>query len=181
MRFTETALAGAFVIDLEPFNDERGFFSRAFCREEFLKHGLNPNVAQCNLSYNHQAATLRGMHFQRPPHAEAKLIRCIAGVIYDVFIDLRPSSRTYCQWAGVELSAKNRRMVYVPEQFAHGYLTLEAGSEVLYQVSTSYHRESEGGVRWDDPTFQIRWPLAPRLLSVKDQAYPDFEKVGAPL
>jgi dTDP-4-dehydrorhamnose 3,5-epimerase len=175
MTFTETSLAGAYLIELEPRTDERGFFARAWCRREFDEHGLSPEMVQCNVSYNTQSGTLRGMHYQRHPHAETKLIRCTSGAIYDVIIDLRPSSPTYTRWIGVELNDANRRMLYVPEGFAHGYQTLVAETEVVYQVSAYYTPEAEGGVRWDDPAFGIVWPGAEqRIISPKDQAWPDF-------
>src|SRR5688572_1245749 len=145
MRFTETKLAGAFLLDIEPREDERGFFARTFCRREFTAHGLSPAVVQCNSSYNHARGTLRGMHYQLPPAAEAKLVRCIRGAIYDVIVDLRPGSATYLEHVGVELTADNRRQLYVPELFAHGYLTLTDGAEVAYQVSEFYAPGAERG------------------------------------
>ncbi len=175
MEFVELPLAGAYLLKLEPRVDERGFFSRAFCVREFEQHGLNPRVTQCNLSYNHKRATLRGMHYQLAPHAEVKLVRCTAGVIYDVIIDLRCNSPTYLKWYGVELSAENRLQLYVPEGFAHGYITLTDNAEVFYQVSEFYHPESERGVRWNDPLFKIDWPLKPEVISAKDANYPDFQ------
>ncbi len=175
MRFVATRLKGAYLIEPEIRADERGFFARAFCRREFLAHGLNPDLVQCNLSYNHTVGTVRGMHYQRAPHAEAKLVRCTAGAICDVILDLRPDSPTFSQWAAVELSAGNRRLLYVPEGFAHGYQTLTEGAEVFYQVSAFYHPGSEGGVRWDDPAFKIEWPLPVGSISAKDMSYRDWE------
>jgi len=174
MIFRACELDGAYVIEHDPKIDERGFFARAFCVDEFNAHGLNPKVAQCNLSFNRERATLRGMHYQASPHQEAKLVRCIAGQIYDVIVDLRPRSSTFRKWFGAELSAENRWMLYVPEGFAHGYLTLTDNAEIFYQVSEFYAPRSERGVRWNDPAFGIRWPLEPRVLSAKDAALPDF-------
>jgi dTDP-4-dehydrorhamnose 3,5-epimerase len=174
MIFTETPLAGAFLVDLEPRRDERGFFARAFCAREFAAHGLKAEVAQLNLSQNLRRGTLRGMHYQRPPYAEAKTVRCVAGAVYDAIIDLRPGSPTYLEWFGVELSHANGRMLYVPEDFAHGYQALEDGSEVLYVVSQFYAPDHEAAIRWNDPRFGIRWPLPNPLLSPKDAAHPDY-------
>ena len=174
MIFTETRLSGAFILDLEPREDSRGFFARTFCRNEFEAHGLKADVAQCNVSYNHHARTLRGMHYQLPPVAETKLVRCTRGAIYDVIVDLRPESRTYLQHLGVELSAENRRQLYVPEMFAHGYLTLEPGSEVSYQVGEFYTPGAERGIRWDDPALGISWPQPVEVISEKDASWPAF-------
>lgn len=175
MIFTELAVAGAFVIDLEKREDARGYFARAWCAREFEEHGLNPNLVQVNLSFNDEAGTLRGMHFQRAPHEEAKSVRCTRGAIYDVVLDLRPDSPTYKDWAALELSADNRRMLYVPEGCGHGYQTLTPETETLYQVSAFYAPDSEGGVRWNDPAFGIDWPDAPRrILSEKDASWPDY-------
>lgn len=175
MLFAETELPGAYFIDVEPREDERGFFARAWCREEFAKNGLEIEIAQCNLAYNHRAGTLRGMHFQSHPHAEVKLVRCTRGAVYDVVIDLRRESSTFMHWIGVELTEENRRMVYVPEGFAHGYQTLVDGTETFYQVSQPYVPEAGMGVRWDDPAFNIEWPpVDQRIISSKDQAWPDF-------
>jgi dTDP-4-dehydrorhamnose 3,5-epimerase len=175
MIFSPTRLEGAYVIDLEPREDERGFFARAWCEREFGEHGLNPRLVQCNLSFNFRKGTLRGMHFQRPPHAEAKLVRCTRGAIYDVVIDLRPNSPTFKEWVGVDLTADNRRMLYVPEGLAHGYQTLVDDTETFYQVSEFYTPDAEAGVRWDDPAFGIEWP-DPRgaFLSEKDRSWPDY-------
>ncbi|MGA2411731.1 MAG: dTDP-4-dehydrorhamnose 3,5-epimerase [Candidatus Binataceae bacterium] len=174
MKFTETELSGAYIINPELRSDERGFFARAFCEHEFRAHGINPAVAQCNLSFNRQWGTLRGMHNQREPHREAKLVRCTAGAIYDVIIDLRCSSPTFRRWISVELSSANHQMIYVPEGFAHGYLTLTDNAEIFYQVSEFYAPGSERGIRWDDPAFGIRWPIQPRVISEKDRSHPDF-------
>ncbi|RMH46912.1 MAG: dTDP-4-dehydrorhamnose 3,5-epimerase [Alphaproteobacteria bacterium] len=172
MIFTETHLKGAFIIDLEERRDHRGFFARTFCAREFEAHGLKPMVAQTNLSFNHRRGTLRGLHFQRPPAAETKLVRCTAGAIHDVIVDLRPESPTYLQHVGVELSAANRRALYVPEMFAHGYITLTDGAEVIYQVGEFYTPGAEGGLRWDDPALGIDWPVAVEVISEKDAAWP---------
>jgi dTDP-4-dehydrorhamnose 3,5-epimerase len=175
MIFTETRLKGAFIIQLETREDERGFFSRTFCRKEFTEHGLNANVVQCNLSYNRKKGTLRGMHYQLAPHAEAKLVTCISGAIYDVIIDLRSDSSTYCEWFATELSGHgSRSMLYVPERFAHGFQTLEDDTEIFYQISEFYHSDSARGVRWNDPAFSIVWPEDQRIISEKDRSFPDF-------
>lgn len=181
MIFEETPVAGAFLIDLERREDDRGFFARAFCRREFEEHGLNPDVVQCNLSLSANAGTLRGMHFQRPPHEEAKLVRCTRGALWDVVLDLRPGSPTYLASYGAELSADNRRMLYIPEGCAHGFQTLVPETEAFYQVSAAYAPDHEGGVRWDDPAFGLEWPeAAERTISAKDLAWPDYEPVGLP-
>ena len=181
MIFTPLELEGAFLVDLEPRADERGFFARAWCRDEFEAQGLDPALVQCNLSFNHLSGTLRGMHFQRAPHAEAKLIRCTRGAILDVIVDLRPDSTTHAQWLGVKLTDENRTALYVPEGFAHGYQTLVDSTETLYQVSAAYAPDAEGGVRWDDPAFAIEWPDAdPRIVSEKDRAWPDYDPSEAP-
>jgi dTDP-4-dehydrorhamnose 3,5-epimerase len=173
--FTETELPGAFVIDIEPREDERGFFARAWCEREFAEHGLSTRIAQCSLAYNDRKSTLRGMHFQAAPRAEVKIVRCTRGAIYDVVVDLRPRSPTFKRWAAVELSAENRRMLYVPEGIAHGYQTLEDGTETYYLISEPYAPGFEGGVRWDDPAFGILWPEATvRIISDKDRSWPDY-------
>jgi dTDP-4-dehydrorhamnose 3,5-epimerase len=174
MIFLETPLAGAFVIDIEPHEDERGFFARTFCQEEFEALGLDATVVQSSVSFNRQRGTLRGMHYQTPPHEETKVVRCTAGAIYDVIIDLRPLSPTFVQWHGVTLSAENRTMFYIPAGFAHGFLTLEDNTEVLYQMSEFYYPDSARGVRWDDPAFGIEWPAEPTAISDRDKIYPDF-------
>lgn len=179
MKFQETILAGAYIIDAEQRSDERGFFARTFCQDEFVRHGLNPCVAQCNISFNKYAGTLRGMHFQKSPFAEAKLVRCTSGAVFDVIVDLRPESFTFKRWFGVELTAQNRKAIYIPEGFAHGMQTLCDDTELFYQMSTSYHAEFASGVRWDDPIFDIKWPEPPisgRIIHAKDLAWPDFVK-----
>ena len=176
MTFEELEIPGAFLIGLEERTDDRGFFARAWCAHEFEDHGLNPTLVQVNLSFNERADTLRGMHYQRAPHEEAKCVRCTRGAIYDVVLDLRPNSTTYKQWQAVELTADNRRMVYIPEGCAHGYQTLESATETLYLVSEFYAPGSEGGVRWNDPAFGIEWPeTTNRVMSAKDAAWPDFD------
>lgn len=173
--FTETELRGAFVVEPERLEDERGFFARTWDRDEFAAHGLNPALVQCNISYNGRKGTVRGMHYQAAPRKEAKLVRCTRGAIYDVIVDLRPTSPTFKRWVAAELTAQNRRMLYVPEGFAHGFQTLEDGAEVFYQMSEYYHGECSRGVRWDDPAFGIAWPAsARRIISDKDRGYPDF-------
>ena len=174
MIFTETKLPGAFLIEEEKHEDQRGFFARTFCQREFESHGLNPRVVQCNVSFSKRKGTLRGMHFQIVPFAETKLIRCTSGSLYDVIIDLRPSSPTFKQHFGVELSAANHRMLYVPEQFAHGFQTLQDNTEVFYQMSQFYSAEHARGVRWDDPAFGIVWPADNRTIFERDRSYPDF-------
>lgn len=172
MKFAPTALAGAFVIELETSSDERGFFARSFCRDEFSARGLDPEVAQCNISLSRAAGTLRGMHYQSAPRAEAKLVRCTAGAIYDVIVDLRGGSPTYRRWFGVELSAANRRMLYAPEGIAHGFQTLADDTEVHYQMSQPYDPAAARGIRWDDPAIGIVWPPAPRrTISRRDLAF----------
>ena len=174
MKFTETPLRGAFVIDLEPHQDERGFFARSFCAAEFAKHGLDARVVQCNVSSNAKAGTLRGMHFQQPPVSEAKLVRCVRGAIHDVVVDLRPQSATYRQHFAVELSSENRSAIFVPEQFAHGFQTLTDQTEVEYQMSEFHTPGAAGGFCCDDPAFAIRWPLPISVISPKDLAWPPF-------
>jgi dTDP-4-dehydrorhamnose 3,5-epimerase len=173
--FEQTRLEGAYLIDLERREDERGFFARTWCADEFADHGLVNRLVQANVSWNARQGTLRGMHFQHPPHAETKLVRCTRGAIFDVIVDLRPDSETYKEWLGVELTDENRRALFVPEGFAHGYQSLVPDSEITYQVSAAYAPQAEGGVRWDDPAFGIEWPDAGNaLLSGKDRSWPDF-------
>ena len=172
MKFRETKLPGAFVIEPKKIEDERGFFARAWSQTEFEERGLNPRVVQSNLSYSRKKGTLRGLHYQITPYEEARLVRCIRGAILDVMIDLRLDSPTYMQWIGVELTAANRKMLYAPEGFAHGFQTLEDDSEAFYQVSAFYCPEAERGVRWDDPTFGIVWPVAVSCVSEKDRRWP---------
>lgn len=175
MKFTETKLKGAYIVDIEPKGDDRGFFARAWCRKEFEEAGLDTRLAQVNMSFSKDKGTLRGMHWQMPPHAEIKLVRCIRGTIYDVIVDLRQSSPTFLQWIGVELSADNRRALLVPEGFAHGFQTLVDDAEVYYQVSEFYAPGAERGARHDDSAFGINWPLPVTTLSQKDANWPDFD------
>jgi dTDP-4-dehydrorhamnose 3,5-epimerase len=172
--FSETALKGAFVIEPERHEDFRGFFARTFCRREFADRGLAPDVEQSSISFNPRKGTLRGMHYQEAPCEEVKVVRCTMGRIYDVIIDLRPESPTYRKHFAVELSAENRKMIYIPRGFAHGFQTLEDNAEVLYQMSDSYAPEHARGVRWNDPAFGIAWPPAERIIHERDQSYPDF-------
>jgi dTDP-4-dehydrorhamnose 3,5-epimerase len=179
MRFTETRLRGAFIVEPERLVDERGFFASTWSRADFEEWGLNPDLVQCNLSFNARRGTLRGMHYQAAPHAQAKLVRCTAGAVFDCIIDLREGSETLAQWVGVELTAENRTQLYVPEGFAHGFQTLEDGTEVFYQMSSVYAPESARGVRWDDPAFGIVWPeAAERVINERDRTYPDFHSRG---
>jgi dTDP-4-dehydrorhamnose 3,5-epimerase len=169
-------LPGAYVVDPEPFIDARGAFARTWCAREFAEHGLPTTLAQASTSYNPYRATLRGMHFQAPPFSEVKLVRCTRGAIFDVIIDLRPESPTFTQHFATRLTADDRRAMYVPEGFAHGFLTLVSDSEVFYQMSACYVPSAARGVRWNDPAFGIVWPLEARLLSPRDASYPDFER-----
>jgi dTDP-4-dehydrorhamnose 3,5-epimerase len=170
----ETPLSGAFVVEPEPARDERGFFARMFDREAFAAHGLAPDVDQTSVSFNVQAGTLRGMHYQAGPHGEEKLVRCVRGAVHDVIVDLRPDSPTFRGWFGLDLDEDSRLALYVPKGMAHGFLTLADGAEVLYQISTPYVPGAARGVRFDDPAFGIRWPGAPQVISERDRTYPDF-------
>lgn len=174
MRFTETPLAGAFIIDPEPIEDERGFFARTWSFQDFERLGLDATLAQCNVAWNRARGTLRGMHFQREPFAEVKIVRCTRGALLDVIVDLRPASPTRCRWTSIELSADNRRMLYLPKGFAHGYITLCEDVEAYYHVSAPYSPSHASGVRWNDPAFGIAWPFAPTVISEKDRGWPDF-------
>jgi len=174
MLFIPTDLVGAFIIDVQRFEDNRGFFARTWSINEFESRGLVSPIVQMNLSYNHTSGTLRGLHFRHAPYAETKLVRCVRGAIFDVIIDLRPDSPSYRQWISVELTAENRRAIYVPEGFAHGFQTLMDDVEVMYQVSQDYIPSAEGGVRHNDPAFTINWPLPPTQVSPKDMQWPDF-------
>jgi dTDP-4-dehydrorhamnose 3,5-epimerase len=175
MIFRETKLQGAFIVEVQRLEDDRGFFGRSFCRHEFVGRGLNPEVAQCNISFNRDAGTLRGMHYQVTPHAEAKLVRCVRGSVYDVIVDLRQESPTFRQWISLELTENNRWMLYIPEGFAHGFQTLVDNTEIFYQMSKFYNPESARGVRWNDPAFGIQWPAKDRaILSDRDRDWPDY-------
>jgi dTDP-4-dehydrorhamnose 3,5-epimerase len=191
--FSETRLKGAYLIELEPIEDSRGSFARSFCQKEFGLHGINMNIVQCNISYNRKAGTLRGMHYQAAPYEEAKLVSCTKGAMYDVIIDLREDSATYCRWIGVELIGPGsqytlcsepegkdfqplaRRMLYVPKGFAHGFLTLEDDTHVFYQMSEFYTPGQARGIRWNDPVFGIAWPGEVKVISDRDKRYPDFD------
>ena len=172
MKFTPTKLPGAFVIELEPNEDSRGFFARTFCAREFEDHGLAGTFVQCSVSLNRKQGTLRGMHYQRPPATEAKLVRCTAGALYDVIVDLRPGSATFHQHVGVELTARNRRALYVPAMCAHGLQTLEDDTEVFYQISAYHAPEAATGVRYNDPRFGIQWPVPVTVVSERDANWP---------
>jgi len=176
MKFSATAIPGARLIELERHEDGRGFFARTFCSEEFAAHGLRDRFVQCNLSSNERRGTLRGMHWQAKPHEEAKVVCCTRGAVHDVIVDLRRDSPAYRRWEAFELSAANRRMLYIPEGVAHGFQSLEDHTDLFYLMSESYHKEAERGVRWNDPAFGIRWPLADPILSARDAAYPDYRR-----
>ncbi len=179
MRFTETRLNGAYIIDLEERPDERGFFGRTYCAREFEAHGLRPTMVQCSLAFNRAKGTLRGLHYQAAPTTETKLIRCTRGAIYDVIVDLRPESASYLQHLAVELTEHNRRTLYVPEMFAHGYQTLVDGAEVFYQMGDFYNPGSDRGLCYDDPALGIAWPLPISLISEKDQRWPLLDSAWA--
>jgi dTDP-4-dehydrorhamnose 3,5-epimerase len=172
MIFTETPLPGAFLVDLEPIADDRGFFARALSVEEFKAKGLEVEVNQCSVSFNARKATLRGLHYQRAPHEESKLVRCTAGAIFDVIVDIRPRSPHYRRWFGAELTAENRRSLFIPPGFAHGFITLSDAAEVYYMISVPHAPEHAQGFRWSDPAFGIEWPLRPDVISARDAAYP---------
>jgi len=176
MIFAETKLSGAFIIDLEKRGDSRGFFARSFCQDEFERHGLVNKVVQTNVSLSKHQGTLRGMHYQEAPYAETKLVRCTQGAIYDVIVDIRPESPTFKQWIGVELSSSNHRMLFVPQHFAHGFITLMDDSEVTYQVSQVYHPGSERGLRYNDPALGIIWPQEVKVISDKDASWADMKQ-----
>jgi dTDP-4-dehydrorhamnose 3,5-epimerase len=175
MTFLETKLGGVFEVDLELNSDERGFFARSWCEREFANQGLDSKLVQCNISQNRRKNTLRGIHYQETPFAETKLVRCTAGAVYDVVLDLRRESPSFKQWFGVALSAENRKAIYIPEGCGHGFLTLTDDAEIMYQMSEFYHPEAARGVRWNDPSFQIQWPGNVAVISERDRTYPDFE------
>jgi dTDP-4-dehydrorhamnose 3,5-epimerase len=182
MIFTALTLTGAFLIEPELYVDERGFFARSFCVNEFTAHKLPATIVQCNISYNRYRGTLRGLHYQALPHQEAKLVRCTAGAAFDVMVDIRPGSPTFKQWLGVELSAENRKMLYIPEGFAHGFQTLADHTELFYQMSTVYVAEAERGIRWNDPELAITWPpVTERVISPRDRALPTCAELGSGL
>jgi len=174
VKFLETPLKDAYIIAIEPIEDERGLFARSWCRREFEAHNLNSATVQCNISFNIKKGTLRGMHYQAEPFEETKLVRCTRGAIFDVVIDLRAGSPTFKDWFAVELTDKNRKMLYIPECFAHGFQTLRDNTEVFYQMSEYYSPEHSRGIRWNDPSFSIQWPEDRRIISKKDQQYLDF-------
>lgn len=174
MKFTETKLKGSYVIEIENRKDDRGSFGRAWCMNEFREHGLNGNVCQINTSFTIKKGTVRGMHFQVDPYQETKLLRCTKGRIYDVMVDLRPESPTFLQWFGIELSDDNYKMVYVPENFAHGFISLVDNCEVYYPVTQFYTPGAERGIRWNDPSLKIEWPVPVEVVSEKDKNHPDF-------
>ncbi len=174
MLFTETSIKGAYIIELEKRADARGFFARSWCSQEFAEHNLNPNIVQVNIGFNIQKGTLRGIHYQAAPYEETKLVRCTSGAIYDVVVDLRPDSPTHKQWMGVELTAENYKMLYIPEGCGHGYQTLVDNTEIQYLTSQFYCREAARGVRFDDPAFGIRWPLPIHIISEQDQNWSNY-------
>lgn len=175
MKFTNTSIQGAMIIELEKHEDHRGFFSRAFCKKEFEEHGLEHQVVQCNFSKSRKKGTLRGMHYQDVPHSEVKMVRCMSGAIYDVIVDIRKDSPSYMKWFGVKLTEENYKMLYIPKGLAHGFQTLKEDSVIFYMVTEYYNKESEGGVRWDDPAFNINWPLQVTDISEKDKSYSDYK------
>ena len=175
MKFTETNLKGAFIIEVNKLEDARGFFGRLWCHDEMKNHNLKTNIIQANVSFNKYKGTLRGMHFQCHPYQETKLVRCTKGAVYDVIIDLRPDSQTFKKWFGVELNENNFKMIYVPENFAHGFITLRDNSEVYYLVTQYYIKDAERGIRWNDPTFNIKWPIKMNSISEKDNNHIDFD------
>jgi dTDP-4-dehydrorhamnose 3,5-epimerase len=176
MIFTASPLSEAYVIDLERRIDERGFFARSYCAEEFAAQGLGPELRQCSVSYNSRKGTLRGLHYQDAPHEEHKLVRCTAGAIFDVIVDIRAASPTYRRWFGVELSAENRRALFIPPGFAHGFLSLTDSAEVYYMISVAHAPEFSRGLRWNDPALAIAWPFEPTTISARDAAYPSLER-----
>ena len=174
MTFTETRIAGAWIVDITAIRDDRGFFAMTWLPAEFRARGLDAALAQCNLAWNDKRGTLRGLHFQRAPHAQAKLVRCTRGAVHDVIVDLRPGSPTFRQWTGVELTEDNRRMLYIPGGLAHGYITMTDDAEVFYQASSPWEPKAEAGVRWNDPAFGIAWPAEPVVISERDATWADF-------
>ncbi len=175
MRFEPTAVAGVLVVEQERHQDERGFFARTWCADELSARGLDPRLAQTSVAFNHVRGTLRGLHYQAPPHAEVKLVRCTSGVLFDVAVDLRPDSRTFRRWVGVELTPENGRALYIPAGCAHGCQTLADRTEVLYHISAPHHPASARGARWDDPAFGIEWPLPVAVIAARDRDYPDLD------
>ena len=180
MIFTPSRIAGAWMIDITPVTDARGFFAMTWLPRELSDRGMNPALAQCNLAFNHTRGTLRGMHFQKAPHAQAKIVRATRGALLDVIVDLREDSPTFKKWDAVELTADNRRMLYMPEGIAHGYITLTDGTEAYYHGSSPWVKEAESGVRWDDPAFAIEWPFPPMVMSERDESWAPFGTRPAP-
>jgi dTDP-4-dehydrorhamnose 3,5-epimerase len=178
MIFNESPLAGAYTVEMELLADERGFFARSYCAEEFAARGLGPELRQCSVSYNARPGTLRGMHYQAAPREEHKLVRCTAGAVFDVIVDVRPSSPTYRRWFAAELSAANRRSLFIPPGFAHGFMSLSADTEVYYMISVAHSPELGRGFRWNDPAFAIEWPMAPTVISARDASYPLLDARG---
>lgn len=172
MRFLPVSIAGARVLELDRIEDERGFFARSWCAEEFVAQGLDDRLVQCNVSYNRRRGTLRGLHYQEAPFAEAKLVRCTQGALFDVIVDVRPASPTYLRWEGFELSSANRRQLYIPQGVAHGFQTLTDDTEVFYQMSAPHVASAARGVRWDDPVVGVRWPVSDPVVSERDRSYP---------
>jgi dTDP-4-dehydrorhamnose 3,5-epimerase len=179
MKFSELELSGAFLVEIDKIKDDRGFFGRAWCKNEFDAHGLKSDICQINTSLTHRKGTLRGMHYQVPPATESKFVRCTKGRIYDVIVDLRPESPTFMDWTGIELSSENFRMLYVPERFGHGFLTLEDGCEMYYIATQFYTPSAERGLRWDDPALGINWPESIKLVSERDKQHPAFNDLTA--
>ncbi len=175
MNFHPLSIAGSYMVEPEALADERGFFARTYCSETFADNGLNPDLRQCSISFNVARHTLRGMHYQLPPHQEAKLVRCTQGAAYHVVLDLRDQSENYMQWAAADLSAENHNMIYVPEGVAHGFITLQDATEIFYQMSETYSSESAAGVRWNDPAFEIAWPVEPAVIAERDNGYPNYD------
>jgi dTDP-4-dehydrorhamnose 3,5-epimerase len=179
MIFIESPLSGAYVVELERLRDERGFFARSYCPEEFAARGLGPELRQCSVSYNARKGTLRGLHYQEAPHEEHKLVRCTAGAVYDVIVDIRTNSPTYRQWFGAELTFDNRVSLFIPPGFAHGFVSLTDHAEVYYMISVAHAPQSSRGMRWNDPAFAIAWPILPAVICARDAAYPLLEPGGA--
>lgn len=180
MRITESVLAGAFLVDIVRSEDERGFFARSYCADEFTAHGLSGEMRQCSLSFNARRGTLRGMHFQASPHEEEKLVRCTAGAVYDVIVDIRPQSPTRHRWLGTELTAANRRGLYIPRGFAHGFISLTDDAEVYYMISAPFAPGFDRGLRWNDPVLGIEWPLSPAVISERDAGFPLLDPASSP-
>jgi dTDP-4-dehydrorhamnose 3,5-epimerase len=175
LRFTELSLQGVYLVEIEPRVDERGFFARTFCEDEFATAGLIARFPQSSVSYNARRGTVRGMHFQASPYEETKLVRCVAGAVYDVIVDVRPNSMTYCRWLGIELSAQNRAALYIPKGFAHGFQSLQKDSELLYMIDVGYVANAARGLRWNDPSIDVQWPHPIEVIADKDSEFPDWQ------